>query len=131
MKNAGWIPADLLSEGTLFAFGMHAVLQQKQPPRLLLMDDIDRGLPPQAQRTLIRQVKELASPKGVQIIVSTHSPYVLDEVPATSVRVVRSESQGTYIRRLDEHPEWEEWKSSMNAGEFWTYVGEDWLAKPA
>jgi predicted ATP-dependent endonuclease of OLD family len=95
------------------------------------MDDIDRGLHPKAQRTLIRQLKMIAANKaGPQLIVSTHSPYILDELPAESVRVVRSVNGGTRIRALVEHPEWQEWKSSMTSGEFWTYVGEDWMEQP-
>lgn len=126
--NGVWVPADLLSEGTLLAFGIHAVLNQGQPPRILLMDDIDRGLHPKAQRALIQQLKEVSSTDGgPQIIVSTHSPYILDEVPAESVRVVRSGDKGTCVRALTEHPEWQEWKSSMTSGEFWSYAGEDWL----
>lgn len=128
MTGAGWVPADLLSEGTLFAFGIHAVLQQPRPPRILLMDDIDRGLHPKAQRALIQQLQKISTSGGPQIVLSTHSPYVLDELPAESVRVVRSDrSGGTHVRALVLHPEWQEWESSMTSGEFWTYVGEDWL----
>lgn len=129
MRGVGWVPADLLSEGTLFAFGIHAVLQQRLPPRILLMDDIDRGLHPRAQRTLIQQLKNVCQGSGAQIVLSTHSPYILDELPAESVRVVRATDGRTYVRALVEHPEWEEWKASMTSGEFWTYVGEDWLEK--
>lgn len=128
MRGDGWVPADLLSEGTLFAFGMHAVLQQQQPPRILIMDDIDRGLHPRAQRTLIQQLKAIAAAgTGPRIIVSTHSPYILDELPASSVRVVRAVDGATQLRPLVEHPEWQAWESSMTSGEFWTYVGDDWM----
>lgn len=120
-----WVPADMLSEGTLLAFGVHAALNQRRPPRLLLMDDIDRGLHPKAQRALIHQLKKAA--EGVQIITSTHSPYILDEIPPEAVRVVRAGVNGTRVRALTEHPEWQEWKSSMTSGEFWMYVGDDWL----
>ena len=129
MKGAGWVPADLLSEGTLFAFGIHAVLHQRQPPRILLMDDIDRGLHPKAQRALIQQLKDVSGHGGPQVIISTHSPYILDELPAQSVRVVRAGGEGTRVRALIEHPEWQEWQSSMTSGEFWTYVGDEWLEK--
>lgn len=127
LKGVGWVPADLLSEGTLFAFGLHTVMNQADPPRILLMDDIDRGLHPKAQRTLIRQIKQLSETGGPLIVVSTHSPYVLDEVSPSSVRVIRSTTSGTVVRPLTAHPEWAEWEGNMTAGEFWTYVGEDWL----
>jgi predicted ATPase len=131
MKGSGWVPADLLSEGTLLTLGIHAVLHQRRPPRILLMDDIDRGLHPKAQRALIKELQEISRRGVPQIILSTHSPYILDELPAESVRVVRSDGGGTRVRALVEHPEWQEWKSSMTSGEFWTYVGEDWLEQGA
>lgn len=127
MKGAGWIPADLLSEGTLFAFGLHAILHHRVPPRIILMDDIDRGLHPKAQRALIRQIKEIPKNNGPRLVITTHSPYILDELPPESVRVVRADEHGTRVRALTDHPEWQEWKNSMTSGEFWTYVGEDWL----
>jgi predicted ATPase len=128
MKGDGWVPADLLSEGTLFSFGIHTVLHQRQPPRLVILDDVDRGLHPRAQRALVQQLKTIAADhEGPRLIVSTHSPYILDELPAESVRVVRSVQGATEIRALVDHPEWQEWQTSMTSGEFWTYVGEDWM----
>lgn len=124
-----WIPADLLSEGTLFAFGLHAVLQQRVPPRILLMDDVDRGLHPKAQRALIQQLNQISATGGPQVVISTHSPYMLDELPADNVRVVRANGNGTQVRSLTAHPDWQEWQASMTSGEFWTYVGEEWLEK--
>ena len=126
-EGAGWIPADMVSEGTLFALGMHTVLGQPNPPKVLLMDDIDRGLHPRAQRTLIQQLLSVAE-SGTRLIVTSHSPYVLDEVPPENVRVVRSTPEtGTLCRRLTDHPEWAAWQGSMKAGEFWSFVGEEWL----
>ena len=127
MRGAGWIPADLLSEGTLFAFGLHAILHHPLPPRIILMDDIDRGLHPKAQKALISQIREIPNEGGPRLVVSTHSPYILDELPPESVRIVRANESGTRIRALTDHPEWHEWQGSMTSGEFWTYVGDEWL----
>jgi predicted ATPase len=129
MRGNDWVPADLLSEGTLFAFGVQAVLHQPTPPRMLIMDDIDRGLHPKAQRALIQQLTRLATvgSAGPQIIVTTHSPYILDEVAPEAVRVVRAVQGATRVRSLIDHPDWQEWKASMTSGEFWTFVGEDWM----
>lgn len=123
----GWVPAEFLSEGTLYALGLHVVLQQPNPPRILLMDDIDRALHPRAQRTLIRQLKAIAATGGTTLVVSTHSPYVLDEVAPECVRVVRGGPGGTKVQALTAHEEWSRWADQMTPGEFWAYVGEDWL----
>lgn len=129
MEGAGWVPAEMLSEGVLFALGIHAVLSRRVPPRILLIDDIERGLHPKAQRAVVFQFRQACQGDGPQIVLSTHSPYVLDDVPPEAVRVVHSNEGRTQLRALVEHPEWQGWKGSMTPGEFWTYVGEDWPEK--
>lgn len=48
---------------------------------LLLIDEVETSLHPRAQRRLIRDLATLARQKDVQIILTTHSPYVLEELP--------------------------------------------------
>ena len=129
MSTGAVIPADLLSEGTLLTISLLAVLHRQPPPRLVLLDDFDRALHPKAQRQLVTCVKALlARNDDLQFVCTTHSPYVLDLFEADDVRVLRADAQGhTKAKKLTEHPEWAAWKDSMKAGEFWSYVGEDWL----
>jgi predicted ATP-binding protein involved in virulence len=95
-------------------------------PRLLLLDDIDRGLHPNAQRRLIEQIQALSS--QCQIVCSTHSPYVLDTVSADAVRVMRTDGDGrTRVSALTAHRQWNEWRAHLTGGEFWQYAGDDWL----
>ncbi|MGK3997677.1 hypothetical protein [Sorangium sp. So ce1024] len=68
----------------------------------------------------------------LQFVCTTHSPFVLDLFDAEDVRVLRTDAEGlTHARKLTDHPEWAEWKGTLKAGEFWSYVGEDWLEAPA
>lgn len=48
---------------------------------LLLIDEVETSLHPRAQRRLLRDLATLARQKDVQIILTTHSPYVLEELP--------------------------------------------------
>lgn len=129
LENGDLTPADLLSEGTLLTIGLLTVLHRPPVPRLVLLDDFDRALHPAAQRQLVAAVKQvLERDPELQIVCTTHSPYVLDLFDAADVRVLRADSAGrTRVRKLTEHPEWTAWKDTMKAGEFWSYVGEDWL----
>jgi hypothetical protein len=133
MEGGAKIPADLLSEGTLLTIGLLTVLHGRPAPRLVLLDDFDRALHPTAQKQLVACVKDmLARQPDLQFVCTTHSPYVLDLFEADDVRVLRADAQGfTRARRLTEHPEWAAWKETLKAGEFWSYVGEDWLDAPA
>lgn len=130
-KIAGeWIPGDQLSEGTLLVIALHTILGSEHPPKLMLLDDLDRALHPGAQRALLRQLVEATTAPSLTVVATTHSPFVLDEVDADCVRVVRLDERGhTSVAPLTDAPAWQEWKGAMTAGEFWIYAGEDWLER--
>ena len=48
---------------------------------LVLIDEIESSLHPRAQRRLIRDLAEQCRIQECQIILTTHSPYVIDELP--------------------------------------------------
>lgn len=60
---------------------------------LVLIDEIESSLHPRAQRRLIRDLAQVARDRECQIILSTHSPYVIDELPL-SARIYILESLG-------------------------------------
>ncbi len=48
---------------------------------IVLIDEIETSLHPRAQRRLMRDLAKVARDREIQIILTTHSPYVLDELP--------------------------------------------------
>ena len=48
---------------------------------LVVIDEIETSLHPRSQRRLMRDLADICRAKESQIILSTHSPYVLDELP--------------------------------------------------
>jgi predicted ATPase len=48
---------------------------------VVLIDEIETSLHPRAQRRLMRDLARVAREQELQIILTTHSPYVLDELP--------------------------------------------------
>ncbi|QOV22416.1 ATP-dependent nuclease [Anabaenopsis elenkinii] len=56
-------------------------LQSIPDTSLLIIDEVEASLHPRAQRRLIRFLLWLSRQKRIQIILSTHSPYVLQELP--------------------------------------------------
>jgi predicted ATPase len=62
---------------------MVSELLQAYLPRygLILIDEFESSLHPRAQRRLIRDLAEQCRQREFQMIISTHSPYVLDELP--------------------------------------------------
>ena len=61
---------------------------------LVLIDEIESSLHPRAQRRLIRDLADISAQREIQIIISTHSPYILEELPPEA-RMYILVSQGT------------------------------------
>jgi predicted ATPase len=125
----GKVSVDRLSEGTLFALAIVAVLTQPEPPEILLIDDLDKGLHPAAFSELVRVLRaaQVVNPK-LQIVATTHSPYLLGCFEAEEVRVFARKEDGSAARsKLTDHPDFEHWKDSLDPGEFWASVGEEWV----
>lgn len=65
---------------------------------------------------------------NLQIIFSTHSPYIIDELVPSQVHILNNSNSGfTISKRLDEHPDVEWAKQTLTTGEFWDAEGEDWV----
>lgn len=60
-----------------------AELLRSQLPQygLILIDEVESSLHPRAQRRLIRDLAAAARERECQILLTTHSPYVLEELP--------------------------------------------------
>jgi predicted ATPase len=131
MNTGKRIPAHAISEGTMLTLGLLTVLMNPNQPNLVLLDDVEQGLHPKAQRELITVFKEIikANP-NLQIIFSTHSPYIIDELVPSQVHVLSNTNSGfTLSKRLDEHPDVEWAKQTLTTGEFWDAEGEDWVVE--
>jgi predicted ATPase len=57
------------------------VLQGIPQYSLLIVDEVEASLHPKAQRFLVRFLLWLCRQKKIQVILSTHSPYILEELP--------------------------------------------------
>jgi len=129
MNTGKGIPAHAISEGTMLALGLLTVLMNPNQPNLVLLDDVEQGLHPKAQRDLIAVFKDILQDNpNLQIIFSTHSPYIVDQLIPSQVHVLSNNNSGvTRCKRLDEHPDVEWAKQTLTTGEFWDAEGEDWV----
>lgn len=131
MQGAEGIPARAVSDGTLLTLGLLTVLAVPHPPQLLLIDDLERGLHPRALGDLVQQLRRVQEQNPeLQIVATSHSPYLLDFVEAEEVLLTSLDEDGyAAVRPLTDHPEYERWKGLMAPGEFWSTVGESWITK--
>ncbi|MEH2409127.1 AAA family ATPase [Nostoc sp.] len=123
------IPAHAISEGTMLTLGLLTVLMNPTQPNLFFLDDVEQGLHPKAQRELMTVFKEIIQYNpNLQIIFSTHSPYIIDELVPSQVHILNNSNSGfTISKRLDEHPDVEWAKQTLTTGEFWDAEGEEWV----
>jgi|Deesub1362A_J573_1020465.scaffolds.fasta_scaffold04573_4 predicted ATP-dependent endonuclease of OLD family len=63
-------------------FDLLNTLEKIPAGALLLIDEIEASLHPRAQRKLVHFLLRLARKKYVQVILSSHSPFVLEELPS-------------------------------------------------
>ncbi len=127
------LPARQVSEGTLLVLGLLAALHAPGRPNLILLDDLDRGLHPKAQKELITLLRGLLDTNSdLQIVASTHSPYMLDCMGVNEVRMTFLKDDGTTVcAALTSHPKYPKWKDEMTPGEMWSLFGEKWVAEEA
>ena len=123
------IPAHAVSEGTLIALGVLTAAHQDGERRLILLDDIERALHPRAQRELIRMLRQIiADNPQLQIIATSHSPYLVDEFAPEEVIVFALRTDGTSAARpLSEHPRVKQALEVLTTGEFLAAEEEAWV----
>ncbi|HWU88091.1 MAG TPA: ATP-binding protein [Kofleriaceae bacterium] len=127
------IPAHHASHGTLIVLALLTVLHGREHrPDLILLDDFDHALHPRAQMEVVRMIKGLLALdelKETQIIATTHSPYVLDELAPKNVIAFALRDDGTVASKsLSEHPDAPKVNGALKSGELWSLDAErDWV----
>ena len=130
-------PAPLLSWGDRVLVGILCVLFAAEEGSVVGLEEIDRGFHPSRYQAVVDLLSEAAY-KGmggrgpIQIIATSHSPYLLDHFDAQDVLVTAVRPDGsTACARLTDHPDFERWKSTTRPGELWSFLGEDWITQRA
>ncbi|MFN8361815.1 MAG: ATP-binding protein [Candidatus Kapaibacterium sp.] len=124
--------ADSLSEGTLYFLSLLCIIHQPEPPKLLLLEEPEKGIHPRRIRETMDLIFELAAEKNIQVILTTHSTAVVDtfaDIPE-AVYIVERVAQQTIVKNLQRdviEPHNEQFKA---AGEepirFTDALGEHW-----
>ncbi len=84
-----------LSEGMQLALMLITILYQERKPSLVCIEDIDRGLHPRLFQSIVELCFDLSEGEnGVQIIATTHNPYLVDEFKDHEEAVIIVEKEG-------------------------------------
>jgi energy-coupling factor transporter ATP-binding protein EcfA2 len=124
-------PAGGVSDGTLLILGIFAAMWSPAQHGTVLLDDLERGIHPKGLADLVVALRNLFEQNSqIQVIGTTHSPYLIDSLKASEIRLTTLRDDGSMVcGKLTEHPDFVRWKETMLPGEFWSMVGENWLTE--
>lgn len=120
------IPASETSQGLLMYLGYLCLLHREHAPYALLIEEPENGLHPLRLHELIQLLRSL-NERGVQIVLTTHSPDLLSACKPEEVLVFRRPhpDSGTEIHRLPAN--FDRISMRQTLGEVWASRGEEGL----
>ena len=122
------IPARDLSQGTLVALALLTLAHLPAPPSVIGLEEIDRGLHPRLLRHLQDALYRLSYPEScgekrppIQVIATTHSPYLLDLYRDHPEEVVLAQKEGLEVqfKRLSEIEHFDDVLGDSPLSEVW------------
>jgi predicted ATPase len=120
-RSGGGIPAHAMSDGTMRVLALLTAALGHDAPNLILLDDIERGIHPRAMIDLVGLwQRTLDEVPDLQIVATTHSPDLLDQLEPSQIRLLWLGDDGlTQCVAMNEHPDFDTWRGIMTPGEMW------------
>jgi predicted ATPase len=122
------VPAESLAQGTLHLLAILTLAFTPQPPDVVCLEEADRGIHPRLLREVRDALYRLSYPKDfalerapVQVITTTHSPYLLDLFKDHPEEVVLAHKRGraATFERLSERADLKELLNEAHLGDLW------------
>lgn len=88
------VPGWMLSTGTLRVLALLAVLRHPQPPPLVVIEEIENGLDPRSIHLLVEEIRTAVLSGITQVVLTTHSPYLLDLLKLDQIILVARDDKG-------------------------------------
>ncbi|WP_080054173.1 AAA family ATPase [Spirosoma aerolatum] len=125
--------ANELSEGTLYFIALLCIINQPNPPKLLLLEEPEKGIHPRRIEEVINFIFGLVDDKDIQVIMTTHSPAVVDmfkDMPESVFIFDKDEEGATHVKNLQRdiiEPETaESEKAGFDPPQYLNGLGEAW-----
>jgi predicted ATPase len=115
------IPGWLISTGTIRILALLAVLRNPDPPPLIVVEEIENGLDPRTIHMVLDEIRGAVQGGQSQVILTTHSPYLLDLLPLQTMIIVQRENGGDPIFwRPSDNAQVQEWAKNFAPGQLYT-----------
>ena len=125
---AGLVEGDSVSQGMLYTLAVLTLSLLPSPPTVVCIEEVDRGVHPRMLREIRDALYRLSYPASfglarppVQVIATTHSPYLLDLFRDHPEEVIISQKHGTsaQFQRLSERADLAEILQEGSLGDLW------------
>lgn len=115
------IPGWLFSTGTLRILALLALLRHPQPAPLIVIEEIENGLDPRTIHLVVEEIRNAVESGRTQVIITTHSPYLLDLLNLSHLVLVERDAKGQPVfSRPASHQSLKEWSKQFNPGQLYT-----------
>ncbi len=113
-------PATVVSDGVLLYMGLTTAARLVGPGSMLIIEEPENGVHPKRLRALLEQIREL-SKRGTQILLTTHSPVLLDEFSREPecITVFDRDGSGTRVSTISGKNAEALTNGDFGAGELW------------
>lgn len=125
------VPASQASDGVLLVLAYLTVLYLPKPPRVVLVEEPENGIHPKRLQDVLKILRDLIGEQAhTQVILATHSPYVVDLFKPEEVTLCQMEEDGSIsVHRLSTSKTVREQLDVFTLGEIWTAEGDEALAR--
>lgn len=106
-----------LSDGSIRFIALATALLQPEPPSMIIIDEPELGLHPEAIHILAELIKDAS--KRTQLVVATQSPVLINNFEVKDIVVVNRKNGASTFKRLNED-DFKVWLEDYSVGELWT-----------
>lgn len=118
-KLPGWV----LSTGTLKILALLAVFRHPEPSPLIVIEEVENGLDPRTIHLVVSEIRNYLDNKKGQVLLTTHSPYLLDQLNIKQLVFVERKNEKVFFSRPGDNEEVLEWSKKFAPGQLYTQKG--------
>jgi predicted ATPase len=96
-----------------------AVFRNPNPSPLIVIEEIENGLDPRSINLIIGEIRELIKQGNSQVVITTHSPYLLDLLHLSQIVFVERENGKVVFKRPYDVEDLRKWSKEYTPGELY------------
>jgi ABC-type lipoprotein export system ATPase subunit len=119
------LEAEDVSDGQIVCLAFIALSCVSARPNILLVEEPENWVHHASLKEIVDTLKQLSKDKGVQVIMTTQSPYMLDGVDPGVVHVFQKDEEGAvHAKKLSDFEGAGEISDMFSTGEKWSLLSE-------